>query len=57
MTLEMVNIDGWCVVPSGVKGEGMRMRQTGIARVLWRKFDGVVPQSTVIVGGVDKYGV
>ena len=57
MTLETVNINDCNIIPSETKNEGMRMRQTGIAKVLWRKFDRTVPESTVIVGGVDNYTV
>lgn len=40
------------IVPSGAKVDGISIRRSGIAKVLWRKMDRDVPRSEVIKDGV-----
>lgn len=53
MQLEIVNMKSANLIPSHTTSDGMRIRQSGIAKVLWRKLDTDVPESEVIVGGLD----
>ena len=55
MELQTVNIDKQKLIPSGASREGISVRRSGIAKVLWRKLNTEVPASKVIVGGVDIY--
>lgn len=53
MKIETVNIANANIIPSNAKHDGIRMRQSGMANVKWRTFDKNVPESSVILGGVD----
>jgi hypothetical protein len=55
MELQTVNIDNQKLVPSGASRDGISVRRSGIAKVLWRKLNTEVPASKVIAGGVDIY--
>lgn len=55
MELQTVNIDNQELIPSGASREGISVRRSGIAKVLWRKLKIVVPESKIIAGGVDIY--
>lgn len=53
MNVETVKIANANIIPSNVVHDGIRMRQSGMAKVMWRTFDKDVPESSVILGGVD----
>ena len=55
MELQTVNIDNQKLIPSGASREGISVRRSGIAKVLWRKLNVEVPASKIIAGGVDIY--
>ena len=55
MELQTVNISNENLVPSKAKLEGISVRRSGIAKVLWRKLNIDVPTSKVIADGVDIY--
>lgn len=55
MNVEFVNIVNANTVPSGTVRDGIRVRQSGIAKVLWRKLDREVPASSIVLGGVNIY--
>ena len=52
MELQTVIIGRENIVPSGAKVDGISIRRSAIAKVLWRKVDRDVPQSEVIKDGV-----
>ena len=45
MKLQTVKIGHENIVPSGARIDGISIRRSGIAKVLWRKVDRDVPQS------------
>ena len=53
MELQTVKIGQENIVPSGAVIDGITIRRTGIAKVLWRKLDVKVPASIVIEDGVN----
>lgn len=55
MNVETVNTANANIIPSNAAHEGIRMRQSGIAKVMWRTFDKDVPESSIILGGVDQF--
>ncbi len=55
MELETVKIESENAIPSGAPVEGMSVRRSGIAKVLWCKLDTQVPASEIILGGVELY--
>lgn len=55
MKVQTVKIGKEKLIPSGAPREGISVRRSGIAKVLWRKLNVDVPASKVIVGGVDLY--
>lgn len=55
MQIETINIKNANTIPSGTVRDGIRVRQSGIAKVLWRKKDCEVPASAVVLGGVNIY--
>ena len=55
MEVQTVNFDNQKLVPSGASRDGISVRRSGIAKVLWRKLNTEVPVSKVIAGGVDIY--
>ena len=55
MELQTVKIGRENIVPSGVKVDGISIRRSGIAKVLWRKMNMNVPRSEVIKDGVNMY--
>jgi hypothetical protein len=55
MELQTVNINTKGLIPSGASHEGISVRRSGIAKVLWRKLNVEVPASRVIANGVDIY--
>ena len=56
MELQTVKIGNENVVASDAQVDGITIRRTGIAKVLWRKLNTEVPQSEIIIGGVETYG-
>ena len=55
MEVQTVKIGNEKLIPSGASREGISVRRSGIAKVLWRKLNVNVPASKVIAGGVDIY--
>lgn len=55
MEVQTVKISNEKLIPSGAIREGISVRRSGIAKVLWRKLNVNVPASKVIAGGVDIY--
>ena len=55
MELQTVKIGRENIVPSGAKVDGISIRRSGIAKVLWRKMNRDVPRSEVIKDGVNIY--
>ena len=55
MEIQTVKIGNEKLIPSGASREGISVRRSGIAKVLWRKLNVNVPESKVIAGGVDIY--
>jgi hypothetical protein len=55
MEVQTVKIGNEKLIPSGAPREGISVRRSGIAKVLWRKLNVNVPASKVIPGGVDIY--
>ena len=53
--LQTVNTGKERLIASGASMEGISIRRTGIAKVLWRKLDVDVPKSEVIANGVNIY--
>ena len=43
------------LIPSDASMDGISVRRTGIAKVLWRKLDVDVPRSEVIANGLNIY--
>ena len=48
MELQTVKIGRENIVPSGAKVDGISIRRSGIAKVLWRKLDRDILRSEVI---------
>ena len=65
MELQTVKTGKEKLIPSGASMDGISIRRTGIAKVLWRKLDvevlrqgeaaGRLPKSEVIANGVNIY--
>ena len=55
MELQTVKLGNENIVSSGASVDGISIRRTGIAKVLWRKLSVEVPESEVINGGVNVY--
>ena len=55
MEFQTVKLSDEKQIPSGVSMEGISVRRSGIAKVLWRKLDVDVPASKVIPNGVNIY--
>lgn len=55
MEVQTVKIGNEKLIPSGAPREGISVRRSGIAKVLWRELNADVPASKVIAGGVDIY--
>lgn len=55
MELETVRIEKENLVPSGAAIEDMSVRRSGMAKVQWRKLDIQVPDSEILIGGVEVY--
>ena len=53
MEIQTVKIGNEKLIPSGASREGISVRRSGIAKVLWHKLNVNVPESKVIAGGVD----
>ena len=51
MELQTIKIGKENIIPSCASVDGISVRRTGIAKVLWRKLDVKVPASQVIEGG------
>ena len=51
MEIQTVKIGNEKLIPSGASREGISVRRSGIAKVLWRKLNVNVPASKVIAGG------
>ena len=55
MKLQKIKLGNENIVPSGAVVNGISVRRSGIAKVLWRKLDKKVPASQVIKDGVATY--
>jgi len=55
MEFESVTIESKNIIASGVDVESVSVRRSGIAKVLWRKLNTNIPESKVILGGVEIY--
>ena len=55
MELQTANIEKENIIPSGAPIDGMSVRRSGIAKVLWRELDIQVPKSEIIKDGVTLY--
>lgn len=55
MKLQKIKLGNENIVPSGAVVNGISVRRSGIAKVLWRKLDKEVPTSQVIKDGVATY--
>lgn len=55
MELQTVKTGNEKLIPSGANIDGISIRRSGIAKVLWRKLDVDVPKSEVIPNGVNIY--
>ena len=55
MELQTVKIGNENIVASDAQIDGITIRRTGIAKVLWRKLNTEVPQSEIIIGGVETH--
>ena len=55
MELQTVKIGKEKLIASGASMDGISIRRTGIAKVLWRKLDVEIPKSEVIANGVNIY--
>lgn len=55
MELQTVRINKEKLIHSGANLEGISIRRSGIAKVLWRKLNVNVPASEVIANGVHIY--
>ena len=55
LEIQTVKIGNEKLIPSGASREGISVRRSGIAKVLWHKLNVNVPESKVIAGGVDIY--
>ena len=57
MELQTVKTGKERLIASGASIDGISIRRTGIAKVLWRKLDVDIPKSEVIANGVNIYKV
>ncbi len=55
MELQTVKIGKEKLIASGASMDGISIRRTAIAKVLWRKLDVEIPKSEVIANGVNIY--
>lgn len=55
MELQTIKIEKEKLIPSGANMEGVSVRRSGIAKVLWRELDVEVPTSEIIANGVNIY--
>ena len=55
MELQTVKIGKEKLIASGASMDGISIRRTGIAKVLWCKLDVGVPKIEVIANGVNTY--
>ncbi len=55
MELQTVKTGKEKLIASGARMDGISIRRTGIAKVLWRKLDVEIPKSEVIANGVNIY--
>jgi len=55
MELQTVKTGKEKLIASGASMDGISVRRTGIAKVLWRKLNVEVPKSEVIANGVNIY--
>lgn len=55
MELQTVKIGNENIVASDAQIDGITIRRTGIAKVLWRKLNTEVSQSEIIIGGVETH--
>ena len=55
MELQTVKTGKERLIASGASIDGISIRRTGIAKVLWRKLDVDIPKSEVIANGVNIY--
>ena len=55
MELQTVKTGKERLIASGASMDGISIRRTGIAKVMWRKLDVDVPKSEVIANGVNIY--
>ena len=55
MELQTVKLGKERLIASGASMDGISVRRTGIAKVLWRELDVDVPRSEIIANGVNIY--
>ena len=55
MELQTVKLGKERLIASGASMDGISVRRTGIAKVLWRELDMDVPRSEIIANGVNIY--
>ena len=55
MKVQVVNITDEKIIVSGSSREDIRVKRSGIAKVLWRNLEMEVPASTVVFGGVEAF--
>lgn len=55
MELQTVKTGKEKLIASGARMDGISIRRTGIAKVLWRKLDVEIPKNEVIANGVNIY--
>ena len=55
MKVQVVNITDEKIIASGSSREDIRVKRSGIAKVLWRNSEMEVTASTVVFGGVEAF--
>lgn len=55
MELQTVKLGKERLIASGTSMDGISVRRTGIAKVLWRELDMDIPRSEIIANGVNIY--
>lgn len=55
MELQTIKIKNEKLIPSGAHTDGISIRRSGIAKVLWRKLDVEIPASEIIADGINIY--
>lgn len=53
MEVQTVNLSNARLIPSGSTRDGIRLKRSGVAKVLWRKLDIEVPPTTILPNGLN----